>query len=73
VAVEIFYCPTWSGYDARAASLAAELADAAGIDAKVTAGGRGQFDVFADGRRVFSKHEIGRFPEDGEIAALLGA
>jgi hypothetical protein len=27
--------------------------------------------VFADGRRVFSKHERGRFPEDGEIAALL--
>jgi predicted Rdx family selenoprotein len=43
------------------------------MDAKVTPGGRGQFDVFADGRRVFSKHEIGRFPEDGEIAALLGA
>jgi hypothetical protein len=27
--------------------------------------------VFADGRRVFSKHELGRFPEDGEIARLL--
>jgi Rdx family protein len=39
----------------------------------VTPGGRGQFDVFANGRRVFSKHELGRFPEDGEIAALLAA
>jgi len=27
--------------------------------------------VLADGRRVWSKHERGRFPEDGEIAALL--
>jgi len=71
VAVEIFFCPTWSGYDQRAASLAAELGDALGIDATITPGGRGQFDVFADGRRVFSKHERGRFPEDGEIAALL--
>jgi len=37
----------------------------------VTPGGRGQFDVVADGRPVFSKHERGRFPEDGEIARLL--
>jgi len=73
VTVEIFYCPTWSGYDARAASLAAELAETSGIDATVTPGGRGQFDVFANGRRVFSKHELGRFPEDGEIPALLAA
>jgi len=29
--------------------------------------------VFADGRRVFSKHELGRFPEDREIPALLAA
>jgi selT/selW/selH-like putative selenoprotein len=37
----------------------------------VTPGGRGQFDVFADGRRVFSKHEQRRFPEDGEVVRLL--
>jgi len=41
------------------------------VEATTTPGGRGQFDVFADGRRVFSKHELGRFPEDGEIARLL--
>jgi hypothetical protein len=37
----------------------------------VTPGGRGQFDVFDEGRRVFSKHELGRFPENGEIVSLL--
>jgi predicted Rdx family selenoprotein len=55
----------------RAASLAAELREALGIDAKVTPGGRGQFDVLVEGRRVWSKHELGRFPEDGEIPVLL--
>jgi len=27
--------------------------------------------VTVDGRRVFSKHEVGRFPEEQEILALL--
>jgi predicted Rdx family selenoprotein len=48
------------------------LRDAIGIDAKVTPGGRAQFDVVVDDRLVWSKHERGRFPDDGEIAALLG-
>jgi hypothetical protein len=34
-------------------------------------GGRGQYDVIADGRLVYSKAETGRFPEDGEVLALL--
>jgi hypothetical protein len=29
--------------------------------------------VLADGAMVFSKHETGRFPEDGEILEALGA
>ena len=48
----------------------AELA-AEGYDAEAIPGGRGQYDVSADGRPVFSKHELGRFPEDGEVLALL--
>ena len=31
----------------------------------------GVFDVVVDGRRIFSKHEVGRFPEEQEILALL--
>jgi len=31
------------------------------------------FDVVVDGRRVFSKHETGRFPEPDEVARLLRA
>ncbi len=44
---------------------------AADFDAEAIPGGRGQYDVIADGELVFSKHELGRFPEDGEILALL--
>jgi predicted Rdx family selenoprotein len=44
-----------------------------GIDAKATAGGKGQFDVVRDGALVYSKHETGRFPEDAEIASLVDA
>ena len=29
------------------------------------------FDVVADGERVFSKHEAGRFPENDEIVSAL--
>jgi hypothetical protein len=29
--------------------------------------------VFADGKLAFSKHELGRFPDDGEVLALLNA
>ncbi len=35
-------------------------------------GSGGVFDVVADGRKVYSKHETGRFPEPGEVVALLG-
>jgi len=45
--------------------------NAQGHEATATPGGRGQFDVLADGRLVFSKHELGRFPDDGEIQAAL--
>jgi len=33
----------------------------------------GQFDVIADGKLIFSKHQAGRFPETNEILASLGS
>lgn len=36
-------------------------------------GDNGVFDVVADGRRVFSKHESGRFPEEREVIEALRA
>jgi len=43
-----------------------------GIEATATPGARSQFDVLANGSLVFSKQAEGRFPEEGEILALLG-
>ncbi len=33
----------------------------------------GQFDVLRDGELVFSKERVHRFPEQGEVLALLQA
>jgi predicted Rdx family selenoprotein len=42
-----------------------------GFDAAIQAGRSSQFDVLADGELVFSKEQVGRFPEPGEVLALL--
>jgi hypothetical protein len=42
-----------------------------GFDAEAFRGGKGQFDVNADGRLVFSKRAVGRFPQPGEILTSL--
>ncbi|MCK9463862.1 MAG: Rdx family protein [Proteobacteria bacterium] len=44
------------------------------FDARVelVKGSGGIFDVFIDGARIFSKHDVGRFPEPGEIEKLIG-
>ena len=38
-------------------------------DLKIVTGGKGIFDVDVDGQLIFSKHELGRFPEEGEVLA----
>jgi predicted Rdx family selenoprotein len=44
------------------------------VEAELVKGDNGVFDVFADGRLVFSKDEKGRFPNaDGEVLALLAS
>jgi selT/selW/selH-like putative selenoprotein len=45
----------------------------AGHDASMTPGGKGQFDVIADGSLVYSKQDAGRFPEEAEVLELLPA
>jgi len=41
------------------------------VEAELAPGGNGIFDVTVDGKTVFSKTAMGRFPEDGEIAKLI--
>jgi predicted Rdx family selenoprotein len=43
-----------------------------GVEATIVAGAKSQFDVLVDGELVFSKQREGRFPEEDEIAALVG-
>jgi hypothetical protein len=43
----------------------------AGFAAEAIPGGKGQFDVVANGALVFSKQNLDRFPVDGEILELL--
>lgn len=37
------------------------------LDAELVDGGGGVFEVALDGRLVFSKKELGRFPDNGEV------
>lgn len=41
------------------------------VEPKLIAGAGGIFDVKVDGKMIFSKHEVGRFPEDPEIIQAL--
>ena len=51
--------------------MAAKIKDQTGVEPELVAGGGGIFDVEADGELVFSKHQVGRFPEDEEVLAKL--
>ncbi len=38
-----------------------------GVEPKLIAGSGGVFDVVVDGKKWFSKHEEGRFPDEDEL------
>jgi len=56
----------------QATSLAAELKSSFDVDAELVEGDKGVFDVVADGKLIFSKHQVGRFPTNDEIVDLVG-
>jgi selenoprotein W-related protein len=51
--------------------LADELKRDLGVDSTLIAGSGGVFEVTVDGKMVFSKKSVGRFPEPGEVAHML--
>jgi selenoprotein W-related protein len=51
--------------------LAAELKKHLGAESTLTPGGGGVFDVTVDGKIIFSKKSVGRFPEPGEVVRML--
>ena len=68
--IEIIFCPVWN-YKPRAASLAAQIKRATGLDASLQSGQSGQFDVIADGKLIFSRFDNGLFPEEEDIVKIL--
>jgi len=51
--------------------LAAAIKSEFNVDSKLIEGGGGIFDVKVDGDMIFSKKDVGRFPEDSEILDQL--
>jgi selT/selW/selH-like putative selenoprotein len=51
--------------------LAAAIRSEFGIEAELIEGDAGIFDVVADGKLLFSKHQSDRFPEPEEVLAQL--
>lgn len=51
--------------------MAAELKSELGIECALVASHGGVFEVTVDGKTVFSKRALGRFPDDGEVVGLL--
>ena len=49
----------------------AELKSTFGVDSTLVASGGGVYEVTVDGELVFSKKQLSRFPEDGEIVGLI--
>ena len=47
--------------------MAAEIKQSRGVDATLVPGSGGVFDVVLDGELIFSKKQLGRFPEPGEL------
>jgi selenoprotein W-related protein len=51
----------------------AEIKEARGIDTQLIKGSGGQFEVVCDGELIFSKKQLGRFPETSEILDKISA
>ena len=51
--------------------LAAELRNEFKVEAKLKPWWIGAFDIIVDGKTVFAKAQIGRFPNKGEISTII--
>ena len=51
--------------------MAAELKEATGMNAELIESSGGVFEIEYNGKLIFSKKKLDRFPEDGEILGLI--
>ena len=69
--ISIEYCVVWN-YEPRALSLGDELTNQFGNNIVVLKpGDRGAFEVYVDEQLIFSKLQLDRFPNEGEIINLI--
>jgi len=68
--ISIEYCMQWN-YEPRALSLRDTIQSKYGIDAKLIESGGGVFEVMLNNSLIFSKKELGRFPNENEIENVL--
>jgi len=47
------------------------LQETFGINSELVAGEKGIFDVMVDGKTIYSRHQTGRFPNEGEVSQIL--
>ncbi len=47
--------------------MSAEIRTTSGVSPELIGGGGGIFDVYVDGKLIFSKFEVHRFPETGAL------
>ena len=70
--VSIEYCIQWN-YEPRALSLRDKLSNLFGIESKLIESGGGVFEVKVNNNLIFSKKQLDRFPEEGEIENFIQA
>ena len=68
--ISITYCTSW-GYLNQALSLRESIERQFGIKAELVKGTGGVFEVSVNDNLLFSKKELGRFPDENEIEDLI--
>ena len=68
--VSIEYCTSW-GYLNQALSLRESIESKFGIKAELIKGTGGVFEVSLNNSLIFSKKDLGRFPNENEVENIL--
>ena len=68
--ISIEYCTQWN-YEPRALSLRDELSNKFGINSELIESSGGVFEIKANGHLIFSKKQLGRFPNPDEIVQFI--
>ena len=68
--ISIEYCMQWN-YEPKALSLRDKIQSRYGVDSELISSGGGVFEVTLNNSLIFSKKDLGRFPNENEIEDLI--